>query len=92
MLVAIDDPVSRAAVTAERQFLFHLGGGCAVPVGAFGTQIADGKPTYRLDGLVASVDGNRVIRVSDTGTDPFILGEKLAIKANNEGAAEILSG
>jgi hydroxymethylbilane synthase len=92
LLAAIDDPVTRAAVTAERQFLFHLGGGCAVPVGAFSQQIADGEPTYRLDGLVASVDGRRVIRVSDTGINPFTLGETLAQSASNEGPPEILKG
>ena len=27
-----------AAVHAERSFLFHLGGGCATPVAAYGTQ------------------------------------------------------
>jgi hydroxymethylbilane synthase len=92
LLASIDDPATRTAVTAERQFLFHLGGGCAVPVGAFGRIAADGEPVLRLEGLVASLDGRRLIRVSDTGIDPFTLGLKLAKKAFTKGAAEILTG
>ena len=33
-LAALDDPSTRAAVTAERSLMAHLGAGCAAPVGA----------------------------------------------------------
>src|SRR6185295_10646882 len=34
-LAAIHDPITAAAVSAERAFLAALGGGCSLPVGAF---------------------------------------------------------
>ena len=34
LLAALEDSASRQAVTAERQFLLSLGGGCSAPVAA----------------------------------------------------------
>ena len=91
LLAKIEDPATRAAVTAERKFLSHLGGGCSVPVGAFGRFIDTKIPTLQLDGLVASPDGSKVVRVSGTGTDPETLGKTLAEEARPKGADEILN-
>jgi len=91
ILTAIDDPGTHAAVTAERQFLKHLGGGCAVPVGAYGRVLPEDRLTVHLEGLVASLDGRRLIRLSDTGSQPEILGRTLADKAIAEGAVDILA-
>ena len=55
---------SDATVTAERTLLGSLGGGCQIPIAALGT-IDDG--TLSLAGLVADVDGNRVIRATASG-------------------------
>lgn len=83
----ISKPV-QAAVTAERTFLSQLGGGCLLPVGAYGeTQEGDTK----LLGMVASVDGRTVVRVSGSGSEPRKLGEKLGTEALARGAREILS-
>ncbi len=90
LLASIDDPLTRAAVTAERQFLARLGGGCAVPVGAFGRSIVSSEQLLQLDGLIASVDGSRVIRVSGIGIDPIALGISLAENVISKGGAEIL--
>ena len=46
-LAAIDDPETRAAVTAERAFLEELGGGCQVPVGAY-AESAGGQLTLTV--------------------------------------------
>jgi hydroxymethylbilane synthase len=92
LLEAIDDASSRAAVAAERQFLTHLGGGCAVPVGAFGRLEGKDDHTLKLDGMVASLDGSRIIRVSGTDAHPVKLGRRLAEKALSEGAGDILEG
>src|SRR5437870_11959916 len=35
LLQALHDPVTASAVAAERAFLWHLGGGCTVPIAAF---------------------------------------------------------
>lgn len=87
LLRGLDDRPTREAVTAERAFLAGLGGGCAVPVAAHAT--ADG--TIRLEGLVASTDGTRVIRVRGEGDDANRVGNELAREALAQGAGEILA-
>ena len=83
----ISKPV-QDAVTAERTFLSQLGGGCLLPVGAYAdTQEGD----IKLLGMVASVDGQAVVRVSGRGSEPRKLGEKLGTEALARGAREILS-
>jgi hydroxymethylbilane synthase len=90
LLTALEDSPTRAAVTAERQFLLGLGGGCAVPVAAYASVISDQLPGISLTGLVASVDGKRVIKVTGEGIDPVALGKDLAQQAISQGADEIL--
>ena len=87
LLQAIDDPLTRIAVTAERAFLNGLGGGCSAPVAAY-AQLKD--QLLQMTGLVASVDGQRVIRLSGVGSEPIQLGTELAQLALTQGAREIL--
>jgi hydroxymethylbilane synthase len=89
LLAALDDAAARAETTAERAFLQALGGGCAAPVAALAT--ATTTPRVRLQGLVASVDGRDVVRVSGEGT-PQEIGERLASEALSLGADRILAG
>ncbi|MEW5829864.1 MAG: hydroxymethylbilane synthase [Chloroflexota bacterium] len=92
LLSALEDAPTRAAVTAERQFLLGLGGGCAVPVAAYAEQMTgEQKLEISLSGLVSSLDGKRVIRVTGHGTDSLQLGRQLAEQASAKGAQEILS-
>jgi hydroxymethylbilane synthase len=92
LLSALDDSPTRAAVTAERQFLLGLGGGCAVPVAAFGqTSAQHGQLSVSLTGLVASADGKKMIKVTGQGADPLELGNRLANEAIAKGANEILA-
>lgn len=58
---ALNHTQTAAAVSAERLFLQHMGGGCNVPVAAFALFSAD---MMQLDGLVASPDGKTVIAES----------------------------
>ncbi|MDI6715560.1 MAG: hydroxymethylbilane synthase [Actinomycetota bacterium] len=85
----LDDPSTRAAVTAERAFLRELEGGCQIPIGALGTVKND---TLSLDGMVASLDGSKLVRDSITGSpqEAEALGVKLANKLKDAGATEIL--
>ena len=64
----LDDPVPRAAVTAERSFLAALGAGCRAPVAAL-AEIADGDdgPKIHLRGAVFSPDGRTATRLARTG-------------------------
>ena len=85
----LDHPLSRAAVQAERAVLAALGGGCQTPVGALALTYDRG---IRLWGLVASVDGKRVVRGDLTGgiEDPENLGLGLADLLRRRGADELL--
>lgn len=86
-LSAIEDIQARKAVTAERAFLAALGGGCAVPVGAYAEwNDSDGF----LRGLVAAEDGSQVMRVNGRGADPEALGEDLALQALSAGADAVI--
>ncbi|HET7089929.1 MAG TPA: hydroxymethylbilane synthase [Anaerolineae bacterium] len=89
LLSAIDDPASRAAVTAERTFLDALGGGCSAPVAAY-AECRMRNAECRMTGIVASLDGRRVIRVLGAGSDPVALGQQLARQALAQGAGELL--
>ncbi len=74
---------------AERSFLHELEGGCQVPIGV-NTVITDG--TLTLTGLVASLDGQTVIKdvVSGAATQAEPLGIELAHKLKAQGAQAIL--
>jgi hydroxymethylbilane synthase len=89
LLAALEHAPSRLAVTAERQFLLTLGGGCSLPVAAYAA--VDKQATIQLTGLVAAPDGTRTILVKDQGTDPRQLGDSLARAAIAQGANEILA-
>jgi hydroxymethylbilane synthase len=90
LLSPLEDASTRAAVTAERQFLLGLGGGCAVPVAAYATVSGQGS-TISLTGLITSVDGKELIKVTGEGTDPLELGKQLADEAISQGANQILA-
>ncbi|MGO2110753.1 MAG: hydroxymethylbilane synthase [Pseudoclavibacter sp.] len=59
----LDDPVSRAAVTAERLVLAALEAGCAAPVGAHAT-LSDGA--LRLWASVYATNGSAVLMASSS--------------------------
>ena len=63
LLGCIDDPVTRAATTAERSLLGGLQAGCAAPVGAY----AAGTDVLRLRGVVVAADGGKALRGSASG-------------------------
>ena len=87
ILAAIHDPLTVAAVGAERAFLSGLGGGCSLPVGAFAEK-NDG--TIILTGAVISPDGAQAIRLSAVDQEPQKLGQRLADLVLERGAAELL--
>lgn len=68
LLMVLDDPAARVPTTAERAFLAALGGGCAAPIAALGESFeGEGRRRLRLQGLVASLDGRQVVRVTAEG-------------------------
>ena len=80
---------TEAAVRAERAFLSALGGGCTVPVAAHAA-VADER--LNLQGMVADLDGGKVIRDSLSGSpvEAEDIGRRLAEKMLSQGAAQIL--
>jgi hydroxymethylbilane synthase len=88
-LAALNDPASRATVTAERALLATLEAGCTAPVGAHAQ--AD-TTTVVLDGAVAAVDGSAVIRRQATGpvSDAGAVGQRLAADLLAAGASDLL--
>jgi hydroxymethylbilane synthase len=89
-LRVLDDPVTHAAVTAERGLLRALGGSCQIPVAGH-AKVAGSRIT--LKGLVASLDGSQVIRetVDGSADRPADLGLELGHKLLSMGAGEILA-
>lgn len=92
LLKLIDHPPTRQAVTAERAVLATLGGGCQVPLGAHAIVGTDGEMLH-LTAVVASLDGQRLIRVEREGPirRPVALGRGVARELLRRGAAQILA-
>lgn len=106
IVAALDHDPTRAAITAERAFLRHLvthqtsaqahqepkrqeEGSCQVPMAAYGI-VRDGQLIIR--GVVASLDGRRVIRRKVIGNtaDAEQAGEELAERILDAGGGDIL--
>ncbi|WP_346007648.1 hydroxymethylbilane synthase [Janibacter terrae] len=88
----LDDPDTRAAVTAERAILAELSAGCAAPVGALGEVVEDvDGPVLSLRAVIAATDGTADLRRSITGplTDAEALGRRLARTLVDDGAPAI---
>ncbi len=94
LLAVLDDPDTRAAVTAERALLAALEAGCTAPVGALAEVVedVDGGLEISLRALVASADGAVVLRQSLVGPadDPDALGVRLATLLLEDGAADLV--
>jgi hydroxymethylbilane synthase len=88
-LASCDDPATAVCLTAERRVVTALGGGCQLPLGAIALH-ANGE--LRMHGVVASLDGSRVVRreVSGSDQDPTIVGLRLADALSEGGAMDIL--
>ena len=85
----LDHLPTRIAVIAERALLERLEGGCQVPIAAHATIKGD---TLSVVGLVAAVDGRRVVRDSIHGPveEAHLLGVRLAERLLAQGGEEIL--
>jgi hydroxymethylbilane synthase len=82
-LKAIDVAEVHAALRAERAFLAHLGGGCSAPLGAYA--YLDPSGALHLEGLIADPSGSPLVRGSDVGVDPEVLGAALAADLMHRG-------
>ncbi len=83
----LDDPAARSTTTCERALLGRLGGGCQVPIGAL-AEVRDGR--LRLQAVVASPDGSRILRESADGEAPVQLGQSVGDALLRRGGKDIL--
>ncbi|HSB06930.1 MAG TPA: hydroxymethylbilane synthase [Thermodesulfobacteriota bacterium] len=85
----LNDPLSAITVRGERAFLKRLEGGCQVPIAGFGQTT---HSTLRIDGLVGTIDGKKLIRhhVEGPMEEAESLGTELAEILLSRGAKEIL--
>jgi hydroxymethylbilane synthase len=90
VIAFLDDPVTHAAVKAERGFLARLEGGCVVPVAGLG-QLNDGVLSF--EALIGDLDGRTIIRDRITGSpeEAGSLGRTLAERLLDRGGREILT-
>jgi hydroxymethylbilane synthase len=86
----LDHRATHAACAAERALLRALGGGCQLPIAAHATVSGE---ALSIDGLVASRDGNQIIRQQVKGATDNAegLGSRLAELLLAGGAMELLS-
>lgn len=87
---ALDHPPTRAACTAERSLLRALGGGCQLPIA--GHAVTNGAE-LRLDGLVAGLSGETVLRDRIEGpvAEASSHGSELAERLLRRGADSLLN-
>jgi hydroxymethylbilane synthase len=89
-LVRLEDPVTRAGVTAERALLAHLRGGCMAPVGAWGRVE---KGMLHLSAVVLSADGAQRLPANGSAKveDAQTLGRQVADSLLAQGAGELIA-
>ncbi|MDR3289252.1 MAG: hydroxymethylbilane synthase [Peptococcaceae bacterium] len=87
LLKGIHHEATGKIVRAERALMRHLEGGCQIPIGALGTMRGQ---EICLDGLIASLDGTRILRASACGTVPEDVGREAGQRLLDQGAANIL--
>ncbi|MBR0261027.1 MAG: hydroxymethylbilane synthase [Selenomonadaceae bacterium] len=90
LVQVLNDEETCAAVKVEREFLTEVGGSCQIPVGVFAT-IDGGQIKVRA--LIASIDGQKIVKTSEIATLEKIdgLGKKIAAKLLDSGGREILN-
>ncbi|MEY6449207.1 hydroxymethylbilane synthase [Corynebacterium pseudotuberculosis] len=87
---AIRNAEDETCALAERVVLNRLEAGCTAPVAAHSVII---EQELQVTGAVISLDGSKVLRATMTGglSEAVAIGEKVAAKLIQDGAAELLS-
>lgn len=89
-LAPLSSPATTACVSAERAVSRKLGGSCQVPLAAYAELHGD---ELRIEALVSSVDGNRILRATRAGAaaEAERLGLAVAQDLLDKGAGAILA-
>ena len=90
LLSAVDDALSRAAVTAERAVLGTLEAGCSAPIGAYAAGTAE---HLHLEAAVVAPDGRRALREHGAAApgDAAQLGRDVAARLLRSGAGTLMT-
>ena len=84
----IDHAPSHIALDAERSLMWRLGGGCALPLGAYAMAGSDG---VSLVACVMLADGSRSLRSDGLGADAEAVASVVAADLIERGAEQILA-
>lgn len=87
LIQPLHDQHTAQCVLAERELCRLLEGGCQVPIGAYAERQ---DHVIHLRGLVANIDGSRMIQSAGSGEDPIALGKQVADDLLRQGARSIL--
>jgi hydroxymethylbilane synthase len=87
LLAPLDHAASHAALDAERSVMWRLGGGCALPLGAYAEPIEGG---LRLTAVIAVPDGSEILRVERSAETPEGVAALVAKDLIEGGAEQIL--
>ncbi len=91
LCASLHDKQTADAVTAEREVLRMLGGGCQVPLGTFARYEND---NLKLDSCIAMTDGKKMIRanaVAEQNESPSELGARVASILIEQGGDSIIA-
>lgn len=91
LCASLHDKQTADAVTAEREVLRMLGGGCQVPLGTFARHE---NGTLVLDSCIAMTDGKKMIRanaVAEQNESPSELGARVASMLIEQGGDSIIA-
>lgn len=90
IIAGLNDPATFACVTAERAFLAGLGGGCHLPIAAYGSL---NSTKLVLQGAVIAPDGHEQVRgvIEGLAADSEALGTNLAGQLIAQGAKKLLN-
>ncbi len=89
VLASIDHRDSHTALEAERSVMWRLGGGCALPLGAYAT--VDEEGGVHLVAVVATADGDRLFRAEAARSTAEAAAAAVTKDLLAEGAEKILA-
>lgn len=88
MVKQLDHPPSRSAFESEREVVRRLGGGCALPLGAYAESREDG---IRLMAVVIAPDGSDLVWAQAEASTPHAVASEVADSLLAGGAGDILA-
>lgn len=88
LLSTVHDKETETCTQAEREFLRLMDGSCQVPIAGYATLKED---EIEFTGLIMSTDGKEKYKVTEKGTDPKQLAQKVAEHMQDSGAQKIIA-